>query len=389
MNLKIICVEFENLKQFENKKLRVDFIASDRVLKKSELFKLSSNVATQNIIGFIGLNATGKTTTLRLLKTALEIVIRNTDLNSAITSDLIVDDTIIRTTFFYNNKYHQLESVIGIHDDTDKIKFYYKKETLKHKKASTFYSRTELTDFTNADVENRSDLQNDVMKYLDESKSIVSPTIKGNNSYISDNLWMNYANPVVLSGKAPAEILDVFDDSIEEFSMSKSSPNGESGEWKLKFKNDNWIYSGNNTFEPNLLISAGTISGQRLIHEAIIVLKKGGYLLIDELEAHMNKELIRVILSLFSSTKTNPNGACIIFSTHYVEILDFNILNRKDNIYITRKKNFLLSVKKFSDDFKRNDFKKSEIILSNLLTGTAPKYEAIERLRDFVCNQVR
>ena len=389
MNLKIICVEFENLKQFENKKLRVDFIASDRVLKKSELFKLSSNVATQNIIGFIGLNATGKTTTLRLLKTALEIVIRNTDLNSAITSDLIVDDTIIRTTFFYNNKYHQLESVIGIHDDTDKFKFYYKKETLKHKKASTFYSRTELTDFTNADVENRSDLQNDVAKYLDESKSIVSPTIKGNYSYISDNLWMNYTNPAVLSGKAPAEILDVFDDSIEEFSMSKSSPNGKPGEWKLKFKNDNWIYSGNNTFEPNLLISAGTISGQRLIHEAIIVLKKGGYLLIDELEAHMNKELIRVILSLFGSIKTNPNGACIIFSTHYVEILDFNILNRKDNIYITRKKNFLLSVKKFSDDFKRNDFKKSEIILSNLLTGTAPKYEAIERLRDFVCNQVR
>jgi len=200
---------------------------------------------------------------------------------------------------------------------------------------------------------------------------------------------MNYANPAVLSGKAPAEILDVFDDSIEEFSMSKSSSNGEPGEWKLKFKNDNWIYSGNNTFEPNLLISAGTISGQRLIHEAIIVLKKGGYLLIDELEAHMNKELIRVILGLFGSTKTNPNGACIIFSTHYVEILDFNILSRKDNIYITRKKNFLLSVKKFSDDFKRNDFKKSEIILSNLLTGTAPKYEAIERLRDFVCNQVR
>ena len=389
MNLKIICVEFENLKQFENKKFRVDFIASDRVLKKSELFKLSSNVATQNIIGFIGLNATGKTTSLRLLKTALEIVIRNTDLNSAITSDLIVDDTIIRTTFFYNNKYHQLESVIGIHDDTDKFKFYYKKETLKHKKASTFYSRTELTDFTNTEVENRSDLQNDVAKYLDESKSIISPTIKGNNSYISDNLWMNYSNPVVLSGKAPAEILEVFDDSIEEFSMSKSSPNGEPGEWKLKFKNDNWIYSGNNTFEPNLLISAGTISGQRLIHEAIIVLKKGGYLIIDELEAHMNKELIRVILGLFGSTKTNPNGACIIFSTHYAEILDFNILNRKDNIYITRKKNFLLSVRKFSDDFKRNDFKKSEIILSNLLTGTAPKYEAIERLRDFVCNQVR
>jgi len=35
MNLKIICVEFENLKQFENQKFRIDFIASERVLKKA------------------------------------------------------------------------------------------------------------------------------------------------------------------------------------------------------------------------------------------------------------------------------------------------------------------------------------------------------------------
>ena len=111
--------------------------------------------------------------------------------------------------------------------------------------------------------------------------------------------------------------------------------------------------------------------------------------MVDELEAHLNKELVRVVLGLFTSQKTNPYGACIIFSTHYAEILDFSVLNRKDNIYITRKKNYLLTARKFSDEFKRNDFKKSEIILSNLLTGTAPKYDAIERLREYVCNQIR
>lgn len=392
MSLKIICVEFENLKQFENGKFRVDFVASDRVLKKSELFKISGTVATQNIIGFVGLNATGKTTALRLLKTALDIVIRNADLNEAIASNLIVDGTIIRTTFFYNSMYHQLESVVGCRDDENGDKrqvFYYKGETLKTKRNSKIYSRAELIDFSdvkNIEIISRSSIEEDTAKYLDESKSIVSPVIRGNSSYVSGNLWGSFVNIAVLSGKIPSEILEMFDESIEDFSVAKSLSKDKPIEWKLKFKNDNLIYSGIDTLAPNLLISTGTISGQRLILEAITVLKKGGYLLVDELEAHLNKELVRVVLSLFSSQKTNPNGACLIFSTHYVEILDFGILNRKDNIYITRKKDYLLSVKKFSDEFKRNDVKKSEIILSNILTGTAPKYEAIERLRGYVCN---
>ena len=192
----------------------------------------------------------------------------------------------------------------------------------------------------------------------------------------------------VLSGKTPSEILEMFDESIEELSAAKSLSKDEPFEWKLKFKNDNVIYSGVDTLAPNLLISTGTISGQNLVREAIAVLKKGGYLLVDELEAHLNKELVRVVLSLFASQETNPKGACLIFSTHYVEILDFGILNRKDNIYVTRKRDYLLSVTKFSDEFKRNDVKKSEIILSNALTGTAPKYEAIERLRGYVCEMV-
>ena len=392
--MKIIRVEFENLKQFENGKFRVDFVATDRVLKRSELFKISSTVATQNIIGFVGLNATGKTTALRLLKTALDIVIRNEDLNSAITSSLIVDGTVIRTTFFHNGKYHQLESVVGCRKDKNedgRQKFYYADEKLKTKNSAKIYSRSELTDFTaekNVEVKSRPSIEEDAAKYLDESKSIVNPIIRGNKSCVSGNLWVSFINAAVLSGKTPSEILEMFDESIEELSAAKSLSKDEPFEWKLKFKNDNVIYSGVDTLAPNLLISTGTISGQNLVREAIAVLKKGGYLLVDELEAHLNKELVRVVLSLFASQETNPKGACLIFSTHYVEILDFGILNRKDNIYVTRKRDYLLSVTKFSDEFKRNDVKKSEIILSNALTGTAPKYEAIERLRGYVCEMV-
>ena len=94
---------------------------------------------------------------------------------------------------------------------------------------------------------------------------------------------------------------------------------------------------------------------------------------------------MRTILNIFKSTLTNPYGACLIFSIHYAELLDVESLNRKDNIYITRKSNHLLSVSKFSDEISRNDYKKSEIFLSNALGGTAPKNKAIQRLRDYIC----
>ena len=390
--MKIICIEFENLKLFEKGKLHIDFFASDRVLKNGDMFKIADHIATQNIIGFIGLNATGKTSILRLLRMALDIVIRNADLNSIVPNNFIVDGTVVRTTFCTDGILYQIESVLGIREKEDNLtsrKFYYKEETLRQKVMPKSCSKSELLNFSKAEKENRSDIGNEAAKYLEESKSIIAPMTQGQKVYVSDNLIMNQVNLAFFWGKVPSAILEIFDDSIEEFSMSPALSPDKGNDWRLKFKNDKEVYGGDNPLEPNFLISSGTISGQNLLRDAILVLKTGGYLLVDELESHLNKEIIKVVLSLFSSHKTNPLGACIVFSTHYAEILDFSVLNRKDNIYITRKRNYLLSASKFSDEFPRNDFKKSEIILSNLLRGTAPRYEAIERLREYVCNQIR
>lgn len=125
--------------------------------------------------------------------------------------------------------------------------------------------------------------------------------------------------------------------------------------------------------------SLGTIKGQRIIQNAIIALKNGGYLIIDELENHLNKELVKMIIGIFNDEKTNKKGACIIFTTHYAEILDS--FDRKDNIYVlTRDKNNLTSIQKYSDVVKRNELKKSEVILSNYIKGSAPKALNIKEL---------
>ena len=292
--LKIICVEFENLNHFDKGKFKVDLFATDRVFNKSELYKISGSAYTQNVIGFIGLNATGKTTALRLLKIALNIIIHNAPLNALNINDMIKDGTIIRTVFFYGDAYYQLESTIGIDADNKVKPFYYR---AKSKKFDTVKSRNELLNFEstrNVDVQERSELDSEIKNYLDDDKSFINPIIKSNGIYLFDNLWLNYVNIANTSGETPSDILEIFDDSIESLSI-KNMPD-KSAEWKLKFKGDNVFYKASEPIALNLLLSTGTIRGQGLIQNAIEALKKGGYLIIDELEMHLNKELVKVIL---------------------------------------------------------------------------------------------
>lgn len=130
-----------------------------------------------------------------------------------------------------------------------------------------------------------------------------------------------------------------------------------------------------------MYLSSGTVKGVRVFSDAINVLKNGGYLLVDEIENHFNYELVASLLRLFMNKQTNPNGAVIIFSTHYSELLDE--LERNDSVFIT-KNNHGLKVENLNFLLKRNDMKKSEVYQSNFLGGTAPKYKSLLALQDSI-----
>ena len=112
--------------------------------------------------------------------------------------------------------------------------------------------------------------------------------------------------------------------------------------------------------------------------DAARVLKNGGYLLVDEIENHFNRELVASLIRLFTNKKTNPKGAVIIFSTHYPELLDE--LDRNDSVFITRSDKGL-GVDNLNSLLSRNDMKKSEVYQSNFLGGTAPKYKSLVALQ--------
>lgn len=69
---------------------------------------------------------------------------------------------------------------------------------------------------------------------------------------------------------------------------------------------------------------------------AVFAFLEGGYLIVDELENHFNKEIAATLVRFFLDKKVNKKGAALIFSTHYSELLDE--FERNDNIYIIRNK---------------------------------------------------
>ena len=76
--------------------------------------------------------------------------------------------------------------------------------------------------------------------------------------------------------------------------------------------------------------------------------------------------------------RVNQNGATLIYSTHYVELLDE--LDRNDGIYVIRN-NGGITIQKLHHILTRNDIKKSDAFQSGMLEGTTPSYEASMRLK--------
>lgn len=96
--------------------------------------------------------------------------------------------------------------------------------------------------------------------------------------------------------------------------------NGEAGLFKLELEDE----------------SDGTRKLMSLAPAIESVLKRGGVLLVDEIERELHPMLVNFIVAKFQSKNSNPNGAQIIFTTHNIELMNLELL-RKDQIYFADK----------------------------------------------------
>lgn len=386
--MKLLKIEVRGLPLFKEK-CEIDFMSLQRVnAENADKMSIAFNNGIKdfyqnNVLSFIGINASGKTTILKLI-TFVCRMLNNEPINNIESSELLDDlaenqYVTFKTYFSAKNKetfpftdglaINLLETTII----KTKDKLVIAKETLKSKSITKTINKKNVFDFIGVEINSSRQFN----EYLLDDVSIMVAFNKRNNEQVilSDMLKFTNINHLSLSEDCPLELIAFFDPSVEYLKVSKNSKDTDIC---LKFKNKPEIVL-NQLSELNRYLSSGTIKGINTFLNAIKTFETGGYLIIDELENHFNQEIVSTLIRFYMDKKVNPKGAMLIFSTHYSELLDE--FERNDNIYIVRNRNGI-SAENLSDILNRNDIKKSEAYQSGFLEGTVPMYDAYIELKE-------
>lgn len=376
--MKLLRFKAEGLPLFK-KKLDISFYAQQRVSEdhKEVLNPLFSNVYLNPANGFIGVNASGKTSILRVILLVLGIM-NNEPINHMETKDVLGDAKhVIFDIYFYSEvdkAVCHLEIVITSRRmNTEGIIYSIASEKIRSKPVGGITTRKRLFDFGGGESVS---LRSGEEDFLPDDVSIMIARNKKTGESVRVTNLLHYTNINILpfSEKIPTEVITYLDPTIESLQFKKRD---QKVVIDLKFKGKEKIVL-NHPIELNHYLSSGTVKGIITFTLAQEVLQSGGYLIVDEIDNHFNKEIVATLLRLFMDQKINKRGGALIFSTHYPELLDE--FDRNDSIYIVRNRDGI-EVENLSSLLKRNDIKKSDAYQSGFLEGTTPMYEAYMRLK--------
>ena len=375
--MKILRIKVNGLPLYKNV-FDISFCAVQRVHNNhlNSVFNLFGNIYVNTVEAFAGINASGKTMALKVVSFT-SILLSATPLSAEFVPQILGDgiNTIFDIDFYVDGKiYHLTSEIIKEKNQDENPKIRIISERLWVKPVTTKINKSNLWDYdknTPVRVRGNSD------EYLPEDVSImiaVNKQIQNKIMFVDLAMLTNFNFLLPDAVSIPTEIISLLDPTIEYISIENVNDKVIT---KLKFyrQKEHILF---NPAELNVYLSSGTVKGVRVFSDATRVLKKGGYMIVDEIENHFNRELVASLLRLFLYKKTNPNGAVLIFSTHYPELLDE--LDRNDAVFITRS-NEGLTVDNLNTLLNRNDMKKSEVYQSNFLGGTAPKYNALLTLQ--------
>ena len=386
----ILRSEIDGLTLFKDKKVMFDLVAEKNVTEDDVLngnvMRIDDLIDKLNTIALVGSNATGKTTQLRLIKMVISVFLALDSLNEFENLADQFEDTFRFTNYFYNAKtLYKVESAVKKTTDGD---FAFIEETIYSKKVYPSHKKSELFNFDltkrgQQELLRRSSLPDEITAFLRDDDTIFSTIVRKimNNKVqdiVIDEIDMTNKNKLTTKEKIPVEYIKYFDPSIESIRILSKDVPSEKMNVEVTFKNDSIIQVP--LIELSNYLSSGTIKGINLFIDIEKTLKNGGYLIIDEIENHLHKSIIMNIIQLFANS-LNKNGATLIFSTHYSEIID--MVARTDMIYVATKEENLIQFKKMSQglgDQDRNDKKKSEVLLSGKLSNT-PTYKDLKRVR--------
>ena len=375
--MKILRITAQGLPLFKED-MDICFYTQQRVSEddKNNLYNLIDNYYLHSACAFIGINASGKTSVLKVINLALNII-KNEPINHVEAKTILggSEKAAIRTYFYDKRKYICcLETVIiAKKAKTGEYVYSILSERLWEKPIAGVKSKKYLTDFDGIEPV---DSRNSNEAYLSDDVSFIIAHNKKVNDAVDVFSLLSYTNVNVLpfTEDIPLEVIAFLDPTIEKLCF-------EQAEGKtfihLKFRDEDEIIL-NNAVDLEQYLSSGTIKGIITFSMVKEVLQSGGYLLVDEIENHFNKEIVTTLMRFFMDSRLNKRGGTLIFTTHYPELLDE--YDRNDGICIVRNRNGI-TVENLSYILKRNDIKKSDAYQSGFLEGTTPAYEAYMRLK--------
>lgn len=348
----------------------IDMIAKSKKTSEDieyELNEIDEGLYVFNTVGIVGKNASGKSSTLELLDWCYDIL----STSSLSGKGNHYSGIKLEIIFYYEGyiyKYNtDLENSASLKDNAlFKNQVIYRKKYYKSKKKRIFDDDWEEYGVPENSIPDGISITFLVLKKSRIREFYYSSSVENSDIY---NVTFKLMKLGDIEDCLLEKILKIFDENISN--IKRIDDDNYSIEYKGKKEN----FSKNELYG---FLSSGTTKGLNLYILAIMSLKMGFDLIVDEIENHFHKTLVENLVMLYKDKNVNKNNASLIFSTHYCELLD--LFNRSDNIWITHSRDKIEIENMYENYGLRSELIKSKKFYQNTF-DTAVNYDALMDLK--------
>ena len=358
--MRLLKVVVRGASLFAGDTFTMDFFASDRVSGRdgpayNHVHRLGGHgsIYSQNVVGISGVNASGKSTALEIVRMALDLVgapyyVRRDGAGRKVLAK-IMGSVSVTVIFWREGSFYLLEAelqVLKTEDEEGGLDRYRIEDETIWRLTTPRPSKAMMGDIEafkrNAEVfMQRHGQMRDGEYLLAEAQSFMGDhASKPAGLGAPEQGGGRFEPSGVLKTAHATAITRAFDSSVEHLTWDEGAD-----AFRLKFFGEE-EHMVSAEIIPSVL-SHGTVIGISVVERALEQLRIGGFMLVDGIEAGLNRSLVKTLVELFQSHVSNPEGAQLVFTTHYVELLDF--LPRKDDVYLlVRGKGHAIDVVKYS-----------------------------------------
>ncbi len=366
--MKLLHVKADNFKNCSDN-FEINMVAISRKSdedKEYELIEVADGLFVFNTVAFVGKNASGKTSATDILDVAYSLL---GDFRLNKTYDF--NDTHLLIDFYYDGYIYRYQTTVN-NGNSINGNAVLSNQKIKRKK---YYKSNIKEIFLDNDFKDV-----DMPGILPEDTSILFFILKKNQTRAlyfdsfekgSDTYRMAFLaiNEYKISDDILEKIIKLFDENIKLLKML------DDHNFEITYKDKKEYYSDKQLIYK---LSSGTTKGILLYILMSCSLENGFDLIVDEIENHFHKTLVENMISLYKDKTINKKGASLIFTTHYLELLD--LFNRQDNIYIARAEEKVSILNMYKDFNVRFELLKSKQFYNNVFK-TAVDYDALMSLK--------